>query len=722
MRISRLVLAVSAMLLVAAPAPSARGAGPEDPTAAPGRPYFAGQLVVRFRPTTGAGERRRLRARGGARLRRALALPGLELLELEPGRSVRAAQAAFESSPAVLYAEPNFRLTPDAVPNDPLWRDQWDMHRIGADRAWDLSPASRDVVVAVFDSGVEIRHPDLRDNVWTNAGETGAGREDNGVDDDGNGYVDDWQGWSFDGATGPDGHSDPTDYGGHGTNVAGIIGAVGDNGIGLAGVSPRVRIMAFAVWGAGTAGVADAIAYADAQGVRVANGSFGIPRSQAIEDALAAAPGLLLSVSAGNEAWDVEQHQDERYPCVSELPNVICVAATDRGDSMAGFSNWGAVSVDLAAPGDDMPSLGLPRHVLMLDEFESDLAGRWTTGGTGRAWGRSGASPEWPQQWTTWLLDSPGAEYDNDTDSWIETAEPVSLVDHEDCWLRYWLHRDLAPGDALKVEASSGGGPWVELSEHTGTENFAVGEHPLTAYEDRPGLKVRFRLVSDGAGQAAGVALDNVRVWCRVPPFRGDEYPHVGGTSNAAPHVAGTAALLVAQRPWLTTAQLRAAILESVAPQPSLAGRTVTGGRLDTLRALGGTWPVAADPPAPPGDAPPGEQPLPLPPPMARDARAPRCSPRAAPRARPERRRVRVVAVCDEAARLSATLAIAGTVAGRARGAVSGPGRRVLSIALSRRSLRGLRRARTRRAVLRLTAADAAGNRRTVRRGLTLRR
>jgi subtilisin family serine protease len=196
-------------------------------------------------------------------------------------------------------------------------------------------------------------------------------------------------------ATGPPTENDPTDFSNHGTHAAGVIGAVGDNGVGISGITQRVRIMPLVTWGAGSFGVAEAVTYAAREGVRVANGSFGIPYAQVIEDALAAAPNLLLSVSAGNQAWDVEQHKAGRYPCVSTLPNVICVAASDHGDNLAGFSNWGAESVDLGAPGVVLRTTGLPRYRVQYDEFENGLGSAWAQGGTGAGWGVTTGAGEW---------------------------------------------------------------------------------------------------------------------------------------------------------------------------------------------------------------------------------------------------------------------------------------------------------------------------------------
>jgi len=578
--------------------------GPPDPAAAE-RPadsaaaaHLPGQLVVDFTPAATAEQRRQVRASVGSAVEKVLPGTAAEVLDLGPGQSVAKARERLERNPAVRYAEPNFRLVPHAATgDDPLRGEQWALDRTGVPAAWNLTTGTRDVVVAVLDSGVDIRHPDLAGdastgpNLWTNPGESGSGRETNEVDDDGNGYVDDARGWNF------WGHPDPTDYNGHGTAAAGIIGAIGGNGAGITGLNRRVRIMPLQVWNDGTAGVAEALHYAASHGVRVANGSFGIPFSQVIEDALAANPQILLSVSAGNQAWDVEQNPGERYPCVSRLPNVVCVAATDRDDSLAGFSNWGATSVDLGAPGVDLLTLGLPRRISEYEDFVTPLEGRWATGGAGNRWAVSGDVGEWPTQGRdpVDLDDSPGGPYEPNSDSRVEMEEGIDLTGYDRCGGSYVLQRsDLGAGDVLRLEASAQGVDWTLLAERSGSSNSAGGVVDLTAFEGRPNLRLRFRLVSDDTGEGRGVRIGYTYVYCYRGTYRGDEYPRVSGTSFAAPQVSGAAALLLAHKPWLTTAELRGTLLGTVEPLGHLAGRTVTGGRLDVSAALAGRRPAAA--------------------------------------------------------------------------------------------------------------------------------
>ena len=559
--------------------------------------HLPGQLVVDFTSTATAEQRHQVRASLGAGVEKVLPGTAAEVLDLGPGQSVADALERLERNPAVRYAEPNFRLVPHAVTGeDPLRGEQWGLDRTGVPAAWNLTTGTRDVVVAVLDSGVDIRHPDLAGdastgpNLWTNPGETGDGRETNEVDDDGNGYVDDSRGWNF------WGHPDPTDYNGHGTAAAGIIGAIGGNGAGITGINRRVRIMPLQVWNDGTAGVAEALHYAASHGVRVANGSFGIPFSQAIEDALAANPQILLSVSAGNQAWDVEQNPGERYPCVSRLPNVLCVAATDRDDSLAGFSNWGATSVDLGAPGVDLLTLGLPRRISEYEDFLTPLEGRWATGGAGNHWALTSDYAEWPAGRYDGLVldDSPGTPYEPNSDSWVEMIDGVDLTGYDRCGGSYGLTRsELGPGDVLRVEGSADGLNWTVLGEHSGSSGSVSGRLDLAAFENRRDFRLRFRLVSDASGEGRGVRVTSSYLYCFRGPYRGDEYPRVSGTSFAAPHVTGAAALLLAHRPWLTSAELRSTLLGTVEPLAALAGRTVTGGRLDVSAALQGRRPAA---------------------------------------------------------------------------------------------------------------------------------
>jgi subtilisin family serine protease len=265
---------------------------------------------------------------------------------------VRAALEALAGMPGIEYAEPDYVVEAVAVPDDPYFADLWGMATIGAAAAWDTLVGDSGCVVAVIDSGVDYNHPDLAANVWENADEIA----DNGLDDDGNGFVDDVRGWDF-----AYGDNDPFDGKGHGTHVAGTIAGAGNNGIGVVGVSWNVRVMPVKFLddnGSGlTSAAIEAIEYAVANGARISNNSWGGGGySQALYDALVAAreQGHLFVAAAGNGGSDYYGDNTDItpfYPASYGLDNIIAVAAINSADAKPTFSNYGASSVDLGAPG-----------------------------------------------------------------------------------------------------------------------------------------------------------------------------------------------------------------------------------------------------------------------------------------------------------------------------------------------------------------------------------
>ncbi len=332
---------------------------------APASVQVPGQVIVRYGARADASRRSALRDSVDADVVRGLPLPGGQLLRLTGGLRTDAAIARLLRSRDVLYAEPNVVRTSSATMNDPFFDQLWALRNTtqvlqgtsgtaGADiavpSAWDLTTGSPTASVAVIDSGVAAAHPDLRDQIATN----GAERAGNGIDDDSNGYVDDVAGWDF-----VAGDADPDDANGHGTHIAGTIAARGNDGVGIVGVAPTTRIMplrALDATGSGTlANILSAYGYAARNGARVVNLSLGGDSpSRAERDAIAAAPGVLFVAAAGNGGSDgLGDNNDAagEYPCAYDLANVACVAASDRDDRPASFSNYGTATVDLAAPG-----------------------------------------------------------------------------------------------------------------------------------------------------------------------------------------------------------------------------------------------------------------------------------------------------------------------------------------------------------------------------------
>jgi len=256
----------------------------------------------------------------------------------------------------VRYAEPATIGAWTVLPNDPRFGDQWHLRNIGqtggtgdadidADEAWDAQAGAASVVVAIVDSGTDIDHGDLVGNLWKNAVETAG----NGRDDDGNGFVDDYDGWDFEGNDG-----DPRSTSSHGTNVAGVVAARTDNGIGVAGIAggiggaTGVRMMPVKVGTAAPNGAVldDAILYAADNGADIITMSLTVGPSAAIDDALDYAyntRGVFIDCAAGNSGTS-----SVGYP--SSNANVMAVGATDHNDAKASFSQYGS-DLEVVAPG-----------------------------------------------------------------------------------------------------------------------------------------------------------------------------------------------------------------------------------------------------------------------------------------------------------------------------------------------------------------------------------
>jgi uncharacterized repeat protein (TIGR01451 family) len=359
------------------------------------RPFVPGEILVRFRAEAAGSDAETAiaslpAASGGEIPIKFESERGLEIvrglrLARVPAAETESALAALRARPDVLYAEPNYVRRKLSVPNDPRYAEQWSLKNtnkfgggdgadIDAEQAWEITKGDRNVVVGVVDEGIDINHQDLQPNIWSNAGEVPG----NGIDDDGDGYVDDVHGWDFfhndasvyDGAPAESGRG-ATDA--HGTHVAGIIGATGNNSIGVAGVNWQVSLMPLKILGAETEFQAPssvlvtvrAYAYAKAMrdlylssggtkgaNVRVLNNSYGgVGRSQAELDAINAlnASGILFVAAAGNN--HTSNDQAPFYPANYDAPNVIAVAATDQTDVLANFSNYGRTTVQMSAPG-----------------------------------------------------------------------------------------------------------------------------------------------------------------------------------------------------------------------------------------------------------------------------------------------------------------------------------------------------------------------------------
>lgn len=285
---------------------------------------------------------------------------GLKLVEVTNYSDLNNIIKIFKEQPEILYADYNYIRTLKKTPNDTYYENIWGLNNTGgadnngntgksgadikAQQAWDITTGSNTVIVAVVDTGVDITHPDLAANIWTNPGEI----PNNGIDDDNNGFIDDVNGWNF-----YNNNNDVSDANGHGTHCAGTIGAMGNNNLGVTGVAWNVKIMPIKLLaGKSTTSYmeAEAIKYATKMGASIISCSYGGLGFSEIEKSAYANSSALIICAAGNETRDNDITPS--YPCSFGLSNIISVAATNNKDQLAWFSNYGKTSVDLAAPGE----------------------------------------------------------------------------------------------------------------------------------------------------------------------------------------------------------------------------------------------------------------------------------------------------------------------------------------------------------------------------------
>ena len=365
---ARLLALVAAAALVgstghALAAEDAPSAAAPPPAAAPGTAPTG--VIVQWKAGTSTAARASVRQALRVQRKAGLPLPAAEVVSMPDGVSAEQLAAQLAQDPRVALAEPDAWLQPTS--NDPGFGVQWGLENRGqavagvagtpgvdirAPQAWaaaDTRPGPA-TVVAITDTGVDVAHPDLADAVWRNPGETA-----NGVDDDGNGLVDDVNGWNF--VTNSPVVYDDVEQDEHGTHAAGTVGAVRDNARGVAGTTRRAQLMAvkfIGPTGGSTSNAIKAIDYASAQGAAVINASFGSPtRSQTLEQAIARSPAVLVA-AAGNEG--ANNDLAPQYPASFSLANVVSVAAVDNTGGLAPFSNRGRFSVDLGAPGVNIAS------------------------------------------------------------------------------------------------------------------------------------------------------------------------------------------------------------------------------------------------------------------------------------------------------------------------------------------------------------------------------
>jgi len=585
--------------------------------------YKAGEILVKFR--SGAYETRESDTHRllGAKMMKRVGPGGIERVKLPEGMSVEEAIKAYEATPGVEYAEPNYLVRATVISNDARFTEQWGLHNAGqtvngvtgttgADiktpEAWDITHDSSGFIVAVIDSGVDGNHPDLTGNLVA-----------------GHDFVDN--------------DSEPDDLSGHGTHIAGIIGASGNNAIGVTGINWSVKIMPLKVLdnnGEGTiADVIEAIDYAAAHHAGIVNMSFSGPDfSQSLYSSIGSYPDILFVAAAGNESSNNDLVPG--YPASFNLPNIISVAATDQNDNLADFSNYGVASVDVAAPGADILST-IPSFITGVTYSGTYKVVYFSFGfeGINGFISRSDVMQKVlefhgiSQNDKILIVDDDGGAayetfyaqalqshpFDSYTVAPFNDGPDVSTLNQYK--LIIWFTGDefsdtLRPNDQTNLQTylNNGGRLFItgqDIGYDIGLSSFYQNYlHALYVTDDANGTAytginhftgLRIELpVNTGDGARNQVAIDAVKPLDSSAAFYihyNDAYQFFSGTSMATPMVSGIAALVGSYYGGFNADQIKGILMGSVDVKQSLQGKIVTGGRINAFKALTSLVPPA---------------------------------------------------------------------------------------------------------------------------------
>ena len=564
--------------------------------------YVPGEILVKFRQNADVLSLNAIHSNMSFVKKKAFNEIRVHHVKLSNELTVEEAIQLYSEDPNVEYAEPNYIISINAIPDDTDFNELWGLHNTGqtggsddADidvlEAWDLTVGSRDVVIAVIDTGVAYDHPDISANIWSNSGETNCA---DGIDNDNNGYIDDCYGWDFIGND-----NNPMDYNGHGTQVAGIIAATGNNSEGVAGVMWEARIMPIRFIGInGTGTTADAMSgifYAGRNGAHIINLSWGGSNfSNILKDAIEVS-GAIVVCAAGNNGNNNDMNPD--YPASFTSSNIISVAASDVDDNLAFFSNYGKKSVDLTAPGVNIfssnleLSYGSPVTVFKEETFDGEVGSlprmgweshsqdsTWAvTGGTGTNAGNS-------------LEDSPGTNYSDSSTTRVSYMDPVTSVKDNLYTLSFKWKGDMENNhDYLDINYSIDGIDWNWIDYRTGTSESFISDFTdaFTGIAEMfDSFYFGFGISSDNSINGDGVYLEDIMLVRKPINISNFNYTSSNGTSMSAPFVSGVAGLILANNPDLSPAQVKQMIINSVDVVPSLSDKVLSGGRLNAHNAL----------------------------------------------------------------------------------------------------------------------------------------
>ena len=563
-----------------------------------------GVVLVKYKVSASADDIRRVETTHGLTLRDEIKAFRIRIYkyEGEEAPSVKSLRVAADTS--VEVAEPNWVRTLKSA--DPEYANQWYLKNTGQSVDGYTGPSGYDirwegararfvergkVRVAVIDSGVALTHKDLEDSIHLKDAES-VGGYFNGVDNDGNGLVDDVAGYDW-----YDLDATPLDQNGHGTMVAGVIGATIGNGEGGAGITNSVEIRAYRVFNqfgrtgvpkvrVGSSYISDvllALALAVDDGCKVINMSLGGRYYSNLEASVytdLVGRGVIAVVAAGNEASD-NDGASPSYPASYSSAAIISVAAQDRTGGLANFSCWGRTSVDLAAPGTQIRAPDVCRVTVASYDFANGMSG-WSpyrypssdysynvwTSLYGYLWDRNWIYGNYYLPYTDTFAQSPVIYAGAYSGLRVEAVGSYDLAD-----------------DIVTLDATNDDVNWYTFLTLSGTGSGAaqidISDLDYTTF------RLRLRLQSDYSVQGWGIMVRALRVTA-VDDFDFDnpQYTYTQGTSFSAPIVAGVVAMVWAHRPELTAAQVRDIVLTTTRPVAALSGKVATGGMVDADAAL----------------------------------------------------------------------------------------------------------------------------------------